>query len=146
MGTEAALELDAETAQGVGVDVHFSNFPGLWQPGRPIAVSALGFDNAGEALAAVADLGLPLKLVDVEHGSAPMPARDNHVANEEQTRAISLATTTSPLSTHAQLDGAAAAAGVEWPLAKMTVSEKTEFLHSYQAGSADEDDTGEGEG
>lgn len=146
MSTEAALELDVTTTAEGGVEVHFSNFPGLWQPGRPIAISDLGFTTTDAAMAAVNISGLPLRLVDVPHGSAPAPARDNHVANEEQARAIALATSGRALSTHKDLDEAAQAAGVEWPVAKMTVSEKTEFLHTFQAGIADEDGTVEGDG
>ena len=62
-----ALELDTAAASYSGTDaVHFGDFPGMWTPGAPIAVSELGFDTEKEALAAVKELGLPLRAVQVE--------------------------------------------------------------------------------
>lgn len=119
MATESALELDVPTAEA-GVEVHFSNFPGLWAPGRPIAVAALGFATADDAAAAVDELGLPLKAVEVDQGSAPMPARDNHISH--------LSAGPSHHPTHESLNEAIAAAGAEWPRAKMTVADKVAFL------------------
>jgi hypothetical protein len=139
--SELALELDVEAAgEGRGLEVHFSNFPGVWAPERPIAVTELGFDTVDEALARVDELGLPLRQVDVEAGSAPMPARDNQIASEDQARAVELATSEKPhgFRTHAEADEAAAAANVTWPKQKMTVAEKTEFLEAFAAGDVDE--------
>jgi hypothetical protein len=146
--SEVALELDVEAAgEGRGVEVHFSNFPGVWAPDRPIAVSELGFANVDEALDRVDELGLPLRRLDVEAGSAPMPARDNQIASEDQARAVELATSEKPhgFRTHAEADEAAAAANVAWPKQKMTVAEKTEFLEAFAAGDVDEADNTENE-
>jgi hypothetical protein len=78
-----ALVLDAEAAGYSGTDaVHFGDFPGVWTPGQPVAVSELGFDTDKDALAAVKTLGLPLREVSVEQGSAPMPERPNHAPFE----------------------------------------------------------------
>lgn len=81
--TETALELDVEAAGYTrGEAVHFGSFPGVWEPGRPVAVGELGFDTDEEALARVAELGLPLRKLRVPAGSAPMPERPNHVPAE----------------------------------------------------------------
>lgn len=78
-----ALELDTAAAGYSGTDaVHFGDFPGMWAPGHPVAVSELGFDTEKEALAAVKALGLPLREVHVEQGSARMPERLNHAPSE----------------------------------------------------------------
>jgi hypothetical protein len=74
-----ALELDTAAAGYTGTEpVHFGDFPGMWQPGRPIALSELGFDTEKDALAAVKELGLPLREVSAEAGKARMPERPNH--------------------------------------------------------------------
>lgn len=79
-----ALELDTAAAGYSGTDaVHFGDFPGMWAPGHPVAVSELGFDTEKEALAAVKALGLPLREVSVEQGTARMPERPNHAAASE---------------------------------------------------------------
>lgn len=81
--TETALELDVEQAGHTrGEAVAFGGFPGVWEPGRPVAVSELGFDTDADALALVEELELPLRKVKVEAGSAPMPDRPNHVASQ----------------------------------------------------------------
>lgn len=79
MAKEKAFELDTEAAGYTGSEgVHFGDFPGVWAPGVPIALTELGFDTAADARAAVEELGLPLKEVSVDVGSAPMPTRPNH--------------------------------------------------------------------
>jgi hypothetical protein len=84
--TEAALELDTDAAGYTrGAGVHFAGFPGVWEPGRPVAISELGFASADEALDLVDELGLPLRKVRVPAGSAPMPERPNHVASQLDT-------------------------------------------------------------
>jgi hypothetical protein len=78
-----ALVLDAEAAGYSGTDaVHFGDFPGVWAPGQPVAVSELGFDTEKDALARVKELGLPLREVQVDAGSARMPDRPNHAPAE----------------------------------------------------------------
>ena len=74
--TETALVLPASATIGSEA-VHFGGFPGQWYPGRPIAVSALGFETKDEALEAAKDLPLVVKRVPA--GSAPAPERENHV-------------------------------------------------------------------
>ena len=75
--TETALVLPASAVVGSEA-IHFGGFPGQWYPGRPIAVSALGFETKDEALEAAKDLPLVVKIVPV--GSAPAPERENHIA------------------------------------------------------------------
>jgi hypothetical protein len=142
MASETALELDTEAAGYTrGDPVHFADFPGVWEPGRPIAVSALGFASGDDAIARAKDLNLPLREVTVDVGSAPMPPRPNHLFSEEQQRAIDLEAASSwPPRTHADADQAAASAGVEWPRQKMTVAEKVEFLEAARTGEATTDD------
>lgn len=77
--TVKAFVLD-DTVTGVATEPrHFANFPGLWISGQPVAVTELGFDNDDDALTAVAELGLPLKLTKVPVGKGLMPEVPNHV-------------------------------------------------------------------
>lgn len=78
-----ALELDTAAAGYSGGEaVHFGDFPGMWAPGAPIAVSELGFDTEKEALAAVKTLGLPLREVQADLATTRMPERVNHASSE----------------------------------------------------------------
>jgi len=80
--TETALVLPVSATTGSEA-VHFGGFPGQWYPGRPIAVSVLGFETEDEALEAAKDLPLVVKRVKV--GSAPAPERENHIAGVSYT-------------------------------------------------------------
>jgi hypothetical protein len=66
--------------------IHFGGFPGQWYPGRPIAVSELGFETKDEALEAAKGLPLVVKIVPV--GSAPTPERENHIGGVPYTNLI----------------------------------------------------------
>jgi hypothetical protein len=82
MAKEKAFVLDTDAAGYTGGEgVHFGDFPGVWAPGAPVALRELGFDTAEDARAAAKDLGLPLKEISVDAGSAPMPERPNHAAS-----------------------------------------------------------------
>jgi hypothetical protein len=83
--TETALVLPASAVVGSEA-VHYGGFPGQWYPGRPIAVSALGFETEDEALKAAKDLPLVVKRVPV--GSAPAPERENHIGALPDTNPI----------------------------------------------------------
>ena len=83
--TETALVLPVSAAPGSEA-IHFGGFPGQWYPGRPIAVSALGFETKDEALEAAKDLPLVVKIVPI--GSAPAPERENHIAGLPYTNLI----------------------------------------------------------
>lgn len=138
MATSHALELDTEASGYTRSDgVHFGGFPGVWAPGQPVEISELGFDSEDEALARVDELGLPLRQVNVEPGSAPMPARPNHLFSEDQQRVLDLEQAANwPPTTHAQADQAAATAGIaEWPRPNMKVADKVAFLEQARAGA-----------
>ena len=74
--------------------VNLSGFPGMWTPGDPIAAAELvrhgGFASEAELHARVAELGLPLELVEGAASEGVMPVPANHVqaadAAEESTR------------------------------------------------------------
>ena len=83
--TETALVLPVSATTGSEA-VHFGGFPGQWYPGRPIAVSALGFETEDEALKAAKDL--PLVVKRVKAGSAPAPERENHIAGVSYTNPV----------------------------------------------------------
>jgi hypothetical protein len=83
--TETALVLPVGATVG-SEPVHYGGFPGQWYPGRPIAVSALGFETEDEALEAAKDL--PLVVTRAKVGSAPAPERENHVSGVPYTNAI----------------------------------------------------------
>lgn len=83
MAKVKAFELDTEAAGYTGTEpVHFGGFPGTWQPGRPIAVTELGFDTEKEAREQVKQLALPLREVQADLADARMPERPNHAAVE----------------------------------------------------------------
>ena len=83
MAKVKAFELDTEAAGYTGGDgVHFGDFPGVWEPGRPIAVSELGFDTDKQARDLVKELGLPLREVQADLADALMPERPNHASAE----------------------------------------------------------------
>lgn len=140
---ETALELDTDAAGYTRSEpVHFGSFPGVWEPGRPIAVSELGFASEEEALAAVADLELPLRQVRVDAGSAPMPERPNHLLSQEAQRVLDMELEPAPGEseprpprTNADADALAVEAGIgEWPEGVKTVAQKVEFLDRVRAG------------
>jgi hypothetical protein len=138
MASVPALELDTDAAGYTrATGVHFGRFPGVWEPGRPVPVSELGFETDREALELVAELGLPLRqvTVDAHDPDAGMPARPNHVLSQEQQQALdNEAAANWPPATHAAADAAAAAAGLEWPQPKMKVDEKVAFLEAAREG------------
>lgn len=83
MSKVKAFELDVAAAGYTGGEaVHFGGFPGLWVPGRPVALSELGFNAEKDARDTAAALGLPLREVSVDAGSAPMPVRPNHASSD----------------------------------------------------------------
>jgi hypothetical protein len=135
VATETAFELDAEAAGLSGDEfVHFANFPGMWRPGQPVAAAELGFDSAEEAETRVAELGLPLLVVTVEEGSAPMPARPNHLLSETGLETLDAALDEGPKRlSHKDLDTLAAEAGVSFPADVKTVDAKTAFLEEARA-------------
>lgn len=73
-----------------GGPVVFPGFPGVWTPGEPVEAQAFvdagSFASIAEMRDLVDELGLPLAEVQVDEGSAPLPARDNHMANAEEAR------------------------------------------------------------
>lgn len=141
MATVTALELDAEAAGYTGGEaLHFGGFPGVWSPGQPVAVSELGFESEQDALDRARELELPLREVRVDEGSAPMPARPNHLANTDQETALDdVDTATKKRWTHAELDALAAEADVTWPAGVTKVDEKAAFLDAYAAGTVTSD-------
>lgn len=80
--TETAFVLPADAFPGSDAPVHFGGFPGIWEPGRPIAVSELGFATVGDARDARKEFAPELDEKSVKVGSAPMPERENHVPAE----------------------------------------------------------------
>ena len=82
---ETALVLPVGATVGSEA-IHFGGFPGQWYPGRPIAVSELGFETEDEALEAAKDLPLVVKVVPI--GSASAPERENHVSGLPYTNLI----------------------------------------------------------
>jgi hypothetical protein len=148
MASETALELDVDAAGYTRSEgVHFGGFPGVWEPGRPVAVSELGFDTEEEALALVDELELPLRPVQVDAGSARMPERPNHLLSQEQQRVLANeAAANWPPRSHKDADAVAAAASIEWPRPKMTLDEKVAQLESVLRVDLPEAETGSGGG
>lgn len=100
--TEPALVLDDEAVSG-REPVHFGGFPGTFLPGRPVAISALGFNTADEALGLVEELGLPLSETEVETGEGAPPPRVNHALGELEALGMSREYVPPPGSPGAQL-------------------------------------------
>lgn len=89
MAKVKAFELDTAAAGYTGSEpVHFGGFPGVWEPGRPIALTELGFDTEKGARDAVKELGLPLREVAADAAAARMPERPNHAATEPDAAAV----------------------------------------------------------
>lgn len=85
-----ALVLDPQ-AVFANVPVHFPGLPGVWTPGEPIAASELlerltDVDDEDALRARVEELGHPLRFVDVDAGTAPMPRAATQIASEEEVR------------------------------------------------------------
>jgi hypothetical protein len=145
--TALVLSQDAVAASGSS-PVHFPGFPGVWAPDQPIAVSALGFGSEKEALAEVKLRGLPLEEKKVDVGSAPMPARPNHIpsgpapaAAEAEAPAEETAPEAKWPQTHAELDDLGDEYDVEFE-ADAKVADKIAALEA--AGVAPPAEEGEG--
>lgn len=130
--TEAALELDVDAAGYTrGEGVHFGGFPGIWYPERPVAVSELGLDHDVDVAALVEELGLPLTLVDVPHGSAPMPEQPNRMLSEED--AMNAPGEEGPrFRSHADANARAAELGLEFEEKKPSIAEKTRLIEEAE--------------
>lgn len=141
MATETALELDAEAAGISGSDyVHFANFPGMWRVGQPVAVRELGLGDPDEVTALVEELGLPLNVVTVDEGSAPMPARANHLLSDDQLDTLDAELDAKPKRlTHKQLDTMAEEAGLTFPDDVKTVDAKMAFLEQARDAQVNDD-------
>ncbi len=81
----SALLLDSSAAAGVE-PVTFAGFPGRFVPGEPVEVEALAGAAGIEASALLAlldELELPLEVVQIKHGTGPLPVAENHVGGSE---------------------------------------------------------------
>jgi hypothetical protein len=79
---ETAFVLPKDAFPGNEAPVHFGGFPGVWEPGRPVAVSELGFQTVSAARDARKELAPELVEKQVATGSAPAPPRENHIPLE----------------------------------------------------------------
>ena len=70
MPSEPALVLPVDAVASTS-DTYWPDFPGVFTPGQPIAISALGFETLKDAEAAAKELGLPLKRSTVEVPETP---------------------------------------------------------------------------
>lgn len=85
---EAAFVL-ADDAVASRAPVHFPNFPGVWEPGQPIAARELldrldSVETVKELEELISQEGHPLQATTVEAGSAPMPVPASQIPSEEQ--------------------------------------------------------------
>lgn len=123
----------------------FGRFPGVYVPGRPVAISELGFsgeDDAGAKIEEVFGDNAPLEWVEVEEGEG-LALRYNHAKSqheapdEEIVKAAVEETTGSPASSsirsHADADAIALELGISFPEgAKLT--EKVAAIEEVKAG------------
>lgn len=63
MGKPSVLVLPAEAMPGASHTVHFPGFPGVYMPDEPVELAELGM-SADEAKERIAELGLPLEVVE----------------------------------------------------------------------------------
>lgn len=81
--TETAFVLPEDAFPGSAGPVHFGGgFPGVWYPGKAIAVSELGFDTVAQAREAKKNLAPELVEKTVRVGSAAPLPRENHIPLE----------------------------------------------------------------
>ena len=79
--TEAGLVLPVDAVSGTFPHT-FPGFPGVFEPGVPVALSALGLSQK-DARALVKELGLPLKEAQVDVADEP-PLEDGMAASEPE--------------------------------------------------------------
>lgn len=104
---------------GAGPFTFGSLYPGEWLVDRPVRISALGFDTADDAAAAIDEAGVPLELVDVEPGTAE-PVRVNHAPTREEAAAADVEQAVEEkaggsIGSHAEADAVAGELGLVFP-------------------------------
>lgn len=91
-----------ETAVAGTDAVNLPGFPGIWTPGQPIAAAELvahgNFADEDELADRVAELALPLELVEVTGAEGAMPMPANHVASRAEAIAEAVEDTPRPRS------------------------------------------------
>jgi hypothetical protein len=79
--SESAFVFNDESHTGTDL-VHFGDFPGVYVPGEPVALTEIEFDSPKEATDRAKELGIPLAKTTVAAGEGKMAARENRAPSD----------------------------------------------------------------
>lgn len=118
---------------GAGPFTFPGGFPGVFVPGKPLALSETGFSSEEEAQAALDETGIPLEWTEVEEGEG-LAERDNHALAADQAVEVEAAEVRA-IKTHADADAAAAELGISFKSdPRPTVAEKIATIKAVRLG------------
>jgi hypothetical protein len=103
--TEPAVVFQDDSHTGTDL-VHFGGYPGVFMPGKKVAVTEIEFDDPKDAVDRAKELGLPLEKTTVAVGRGKMVARENHAPSDADVTPLPVtADTTAAPVTEAEAEG-----------------------------------------